>query len=87
MLVCGTAGSLALRDAPASTAAVRKPKRMSPPGPCEEDQRDSRAGRGLRGLTAEQGLGRRAFVEGIGAAKMDPPAGHLLAEDMRLLTF
>ena len=88
VLLCGPAGDLALREAPASATAGQPPKDMSPQG-LMQMLRDK------TGATVEvcaiylPGRGEDASVllDGIGVAKPDAMAARLMAPDARVLSF
>ncbi|QFT93262.1 hypothetical protein FIU86_10440 [Roseovarius sp. THAF9] len=86
-LLCGPAGDLALRDAPASATAPQKPKGMSPQGLM---QKILEAG-GTVELCAiylpNKGVDATALLEGINSAKPPEMAARLLADDTRIMSF
>lgn len=87
ILLCGPAADLALRDAPAGATAPQKPKGMSPQGLMTKIIETGAPVEVCAIYLPNKGLDREALIDGIGAAKPGPMAGHLLAEDVRLLTF
>ena len=87
VLLCGTAGDIALREAPASATAPQKPKGMSPQGLMTKIIEAGAPVEVCAIYLPNKGLGAEALLEGIAAAKPDEMASHLLAEHVRLLTF
>jgi intracellular sulfur oxidation DsrE/DsrF family protein len=87
VLLCGPAGDLALKDAPAAATAPQKPKGMSPQGLMQMIM--------AKGATVEvcaiylpnKGVNADALLDGIGAAKPPVMAARLLADDTRILSF
>lgn len=88
ILLCGPAGDLGLRDAPAGATAGQPPKDMSPQGLMKEIQANT-------GATVEvcaiylPGRGEDASVllEGVGVAKPEEMAAKLMAPEARVLSF
>lgn len=88
ILLCGPAGDLALRDAPATATAGQPPRDMSPQGLMLAIQAQT-------GATIEvcaiylPGLGADASVllDGIGVANPGEMAAQLMAPDARVLSF
>ena len=87
MLLCGPAGDLALRDAPASATAPQKPKGMSPQGLMQKIM----AGGGTVEVCAiylpNKGVAASALLDGIGSAKPPAVAARLLADETRIMSF
>ena len=87
VLLCGPAGDMALRDAPASATAPQPPRDMSPQGLL--------AGLIERGATVEVcaiylpglGAGPEALIDGVGVAQPDAMARAMLAEGTAVWSF
>lgn len=88
ILLCGPAGDLALKDAPASATAAQPPKGMSPQGLMKMIQAKT-------GATVEvcaiylpgKGLTPDALLDGVGVAKPPVMAAKLMDKDARVLDF
>ncbi len=88
ILLCGPAGDMALRDAPASATAGQPPKDMSP-------QRLMQMIREKTGATVEvcalylpgRSEDSSVLLEGIGVAKPGEMAERLMAPEARVLSF
>ncbi|MDJ0994575.1 MAG: hypothetical protein QNI90_13445 [Dinoroseobacter sp.] len=88
ILLCGPAGNLALREAPASATAGQPPRDMSPQGLMQMIREKT-------GATVEvcaiylPGRGEDASVllDGVGVAKPNEMAARLIASDARVLSF
>ena len=87
ILLCGPAGDMALRDAPASATDPQKPKGMSPQGLMKKIMESGAPVEVCAIYLPNKGLGEDALIDGVKAAKPDEMASHLLAEHARLLTF
>jgi len=87
VLLCGPAGDLALKDAPASATAPQKPKGMSPQGLMKKIMETGTPVEVCALYLPNKGVGPEALLDGITAAKPPAMAAHLLAENTRLLTF
>ena len=87
VLLCGPAGDLALKDAPAAATAPQKPKGMSPQGLMQNIM----AGGGMVEVCAiylpNKGIAASALLEGVGAAKPPAVAARLLADKTRIMSF
>ncbi|WP_300547492.1 hypothetical protein [Roseovarius sp.] len=87
MLLCGPAGDLALRDAPAAATAPQKPKGMSPQGL----MRKIMAAGGTVEVCAiylpNKGVEASALLDGVGAAQPPHVATRLLADKTRIMSF
>lgn len=88
IFLCGPAGDLALKDAPASATKGQPPKDMSPQGLMQMIREKT-------GATAEvcaiylpgKGLDPSALLDGVGVADPAEMAGRLMAADTRVLNF
>ena len=88
ILLCGPAGDIALRDAPATATTGQPPRDMSPQGLMQMIREKT-------GATVEvcaiylpgRGDDASVLLDGIGVAKPDEMAGRLIAPDTRVLSF
>jgi hypothetical protein len=87
ILLCGPAGDIALRDAPATATDPQKPKGMSPQGLMQKIMEAGAPVEVCAIYLPNKGVGADALLDGVTAAKPDEMASHLLADDARLLTF
>ena len=87
ILLCGPAGDIALKDAPASATAPQKPKNMSPKGLMTKIMEAGAPVEVCAIYLPNKGVGPEALIEGVTAAKPAEMAGYLLEDDARLLTF
>lgn len=87
MLLCGPAGDLALKDAPASATAPQKPKDMSPQGLMKAIMAKGGTVEVCAIYLPNKGVGADALLDGIGMAKPPAMAARLLADDTRILSF
>ncbi|MEO0426330.1 MAG: hypothetical protein AAF160_02705 [Pseudomonadota bacterium] len=87
VLLCGPAGDLALKDAPPSATAAQKPKGISPQGLMQKIIATGAPVEVCAIYLPNKGVGPDALIEGVAAARPPEMAGHLLADDARLLTF
>lgn len=87
VLLCGPAGDLALKDAPASATSRQKPKGMSPQGLMHKIMQSGGTVEVCAIYLPNKGVGPEALLDGISPAKPDEMAGRLLADNTRLLTF
>jgi len=87
VLLCGPAGDLALKDAPAPATAPQPPKGMSPQVLMQKIMQ--------KGATVEvcaiylpgKGVAQDALLDGVGAAKPPAVAKRLLADGTRIMSF
>lgn len=88
ILLCGPAGDIALRDAPATATTGQPPRDMSPQGLMQMIREKT-------GATVEvcaiylpgRGDDASVLLDGIGVAKPDEMAGRLIAPNTRVLSF
>lgn len=88
ILLCGPAGDLALKDAPAAATAGQPPRDMSPQGLMQMIRQNT-------GATVEvcaiylpgKGADPSVLLDGIGVAKPGEMAAKLMAPDARVLSF
>ena len=87
ILLCGPAGDLALKDAPASATAPQKPKGMSPQGLMQMIMAKGGKVDVCAIYLPNKGVEADALIDGIGSAKPHPMAAELLAENTRIMSF
>lgn len=87
VLLCGPAGDLALKEAPASATAPQKPRGMSPQGLMQKIMESGGTVEVCAIYLPNKGVGQEALLDGISPAKPDEMAGRLLADNTRLLSF
>ncbi|MCR9255724.1 MAG: hypothetical protein NXI16_06460 [Alphaproteobacteria bacterium] len=88
ILLCGPAGDIALKDAPASATAPQNPKGMSPQSLMMRIME-------MTGTKVEvcaiylpnKGADASALLDGIGVAKPPAMAARLMADDTRIMSF
>lgn len=88
IMLCGPAGDLALKDAPASATAGQPPRDMSPQGLMQMIRQKT-------GATVEvcaiylpgKGADQSVLLDGIGVAKPEEMARRLMDEDTRVLSY
>ncbi len=87
ILLCGPAGDMALKKAPASATLGQKPKDMSPQKLMQIIMQKG----GTVGVCAlylpNKGLPAEALLDGVGQAKPPAMAGKLLADDTVVMSF
>jgi hypothetical protein len=87
VLLCGPAGDIALKEAPASATRPQKPAGISPQ---EAMKKIIEAGAPVEVCAIylpNRELPAEALIEGVGQARPDAMAGHLIAPDTRILSF
>jgi hypothetical protein len=87
VLLCGPAGDLALKEAPAAATAPQPPKGMSPQALMQAIMQQGGVVEVCAIYLPGKGVGPEALLEGIGAAKPPAVAARLLAEDTRIMSF
>lgn len=87
MLLCGPAGDLALKDAPASATAPQKPKGMSPQGLMQKIMASGATVEVCAIYLPNKGVDATALLDGVGAAKPPAVAARLLADETRIMSF
>lgn len=87
LLLCGPAGDLALKEAPASATAPQKPKGASPQGLMKKLLEAGAPVEVCALYLPNKGVSPEALVDGVGLAKPPVMAGHLLAENTRILSY
>jgi len=87
ILLCGPAGDLALKDAPASATAPQKPKGMSPQGLMQKIMDTGATVEVCAIYLPNEGVGVDALIDGVTAAKPPAMAAQLLAPNTRIMSF
>lgn len=87
VLLCGPAGDLALRDAPAAATAPQKPKGMSPQGLMQKIMADGATVEVCAIYLPNKGVGADALLDGIVVAKPPAMAAKLIAPNSRVMSF
>ncbi len=87
VLLCGPAGDLALKEAPASATAPQKPKGMSPQGLMQKIMETGATVEVCAIYLPNKGVGPEALIEGVTAAKPPAMAALLLAPNTRIMSF
>lgn len=87
ILLCGPAADMALKDAPASATAPQKPKGMSPQGLMQKIMASGGKVDVCAIYLPNKGVDAAALLDGVGAAKPQPMAAELLADNTRILSF
>lgn len=87
VLLCGPAGDLALKDAPAAATAPQEPKGMSPQGLMRKIMETGTSVEVCAIYLPNKGVGADALLDGVGQAEPPAMAGHLLADNTRILSF
>ena len=87
VLLCGPAGDLALKDAPASATAPQKPKGMSPQGLMQKIMAQGATVEVCAIYLPNKGVAADALLDGIGVAKPPAMAAKLIAPNARVMSF
>ena len=87
VLLCGPAGDIALKDAPASATAPQKPKGMSPQGLMKNVITNGGSVEVCAIYLPNKGVGPDALIDGITPAKPPAMARRLLAPNTRIMSF
>ena len=87
ILLCGPAGDLALKDAPAPATAPQKPKGMSPQGLMQKVMAAGGTVEVCALYLPNKGVGANALIDGVTPAKPPAMAARLLADDVRIMSF
>ena len=87
VLLCGPAGDLALKEAPAAATAPQEPKGMSPQLLMQKIMAQGATVEGCAIYLPNKGVGADALLDGVGSAKPPAMADRLLAEDTRIMSF
>lgn len=86
ILLCGPAGDLALKDAPASATAPQKPRGMSPQGLMQKIMQSGAQVEVCAIYLPNKGVEATALLDGITAAKPAEMAARLLAPNTRIMS-
>lgn len=86
-LLCGPAGDLALKDAPASATAPQKPKGMSPQGLMQKIMEAGGTVEVCAIYLPNKGVDASAMLDGIASAKPPAMAARLLEDDTQVISF
>lgn len=87
VLLCGPAGDLALKEAPASATDPQKPKGMSPQGLMQKVIEKGGRVEVCAIYLPNKGVGPEALIDGVGMAKPPEMADRLLAPATRIMSF
>ena len=87
VLLCGPAGDLALKEAPAAATAPQKPKGMSPQGLMQKIMAQGAEVEVCAIYLPNKGVGAEALLDGIGVAKPPAMAARLIAPNARVMSF
>lgn len=87
ILLCGPAGDLALKDAPASATAPQKPRDMSPQGLMQNIMKNGGTVEVCAIYLPNKGVDATALLDGIAAAKPPEMAARILAPKTRIMSF
>lgn len=87
ILLCGPAGDLALKEAPASATDPQKPKEMSPQGLMQKIMESGGMVEVCAIYLPNKGVGPDALIDGVGMAKPPEMAERLLAPSARIMSF
>ena len=87
ILLCGPAGDLALKDAPAGATAPQRPKGMSPQKLMQMIMKKGGRVSVCAIYLPNKGLQATALLGGVGQAKPPEMAGKLLAEHTKVMSF
>lgn len=87
ILLCGPAGDLALKDAPATATAPQKPRGRSPQGLMQKIMETGAAVEVCAIYLPNKGVGSEALLDGVTAAQPPAMAARLLAPNTRILSF
>lgn len=87
ILLCGPAGDLALKDAPASATTGQAPRDMSPQGLMQKIMQTGGKVEVCAIYLPNKGAGPDALLDGITVAKPPAMAAAILADDTRVMSF
>ena len=88
ILLCGPAGDLALKDAPAQATAPQKPKGMSPQGLMKMIMQKTDTKVEVCAIyLPNKGVDASAMIDGVGAAKPPAMAADIIADDTTVMSF
>lgn len=87
ILLCGPAGDLALKDAPASATAAQKPRDMSPQGLMQKIMQSGATVEVCAIYLPNKGVDATALLDGVSAAKPPEVAARMLSDDTQIMSF
>lgn len=87
VLLCGPAGDIALKEAPASATRPQKPADISPQEAMKKIIETGAPVEVCAIYLPNRELPADALIEGVGQARPDAMAGHLIGPDTRILSF
>ncbi|GGB49458.1 hypothetical protein GCM10011316_21980 [Roseibium aquae] len=87
ILLCGPAGDLALKDAPASATAGQAPRDMSPQGLMQKIMQAGGKVEVCAIYLPNKGTGPEALLDGVTVAKPPEMAESIMADDTRVMSF
>ena len=87
ILLCGPAGDLALKDAPASATAPQKPRDMSPQGLMQRIMQSGATVEVCAIYLPNKGVDATALLDGVSAAKPPEVAARMLSDDTQIMSF
>lgn len=87
ILLCGPAGDLALKDAPASATAPQKPRDMSPQGLMQKIMQSGATVEVCAIYLPNKGVDATALLDGVSAAKPPEVAARMLSDDTQIMSF
>ncbi|WP_306150548.1 MULTISPECIES: hypothetical protein [unclassified Roseibium] len=87
ILLCGPAGDLALKDAPASATTGQAPKDMSPQGLMQKIMQAGGKVEVCAIYLPNKGAGSEALLDGISVAKPPAMAAAIMADNTRVMSF
>jgi predicted peroxiredoxin len=87
ILLCGPAGDLALKDAPASATTGQAPKDMSPQGLMQKIMQAGGKVEVCAIYLPNKGAGPDALLDGITVAKPPAMAAAIMADNTRVMSF
>ncbi|MCG8447242.1 MAG: hypothetical protein MI753_16180 [Hyphomicrobiales bacterium] len=87
ILLCGPAGDLALKDAPASATAPQAPRDMSPQGLMTKIIEAGATVEVCAIYLPNKGVSADALIDGVTAAEPPAMAARLLAPNTRIMSF
>jgi predicted peroxiredoxin len=87
ILLCGPAGDIALKDAPATATAGQPPRDMSPQGLMQAIMQEGGTVEVCAIYLPGRGEDQDALLDGVGAADPGAMAGRIIAPDTRVMSF
>lgn len=87
VLLCGPAGDIALKDAPAAATTPQKPKGMHPQGLMQKVMEAGATVQVCAIYLPNKGVEADALIDGVGVAKPPEMAARLIAPNARIMSF